>query len=379
MAQAKPKAPSRPGIRRLGRIFVRLAKAALLAVLLAAAWSAGFIALRCYGDGGSPRAAATVERPGPDIPGYQREESFTFLSLPQWSIVYSSAEYGKTIAAQPPSAFPYAGSVRQYWRYYDAACRATKDTYPFTAGDHLMLGVMGSSFSIEYALKGFYENSFGGLAQWISGHDTPEDALARTTAAEYAAFMRNAPWYEFPFGTRLNALWRETPARGPHMVRKWERRLALTTEFGVKAATGWLIGLGRGGPSGQEGARIHARIEGARPGIYADGVVKKVRGAGTGAIVTLPRYEAFTARMIVLLQQGVRFVDIAGNDAILVTVLAPVSWSPSDLEASLVLDEPLLTAADLRRVALKVPVRVLHVVVPQIRVGGARVEHIYDY
>ena len=378
MPTAKPKAP-RTRIRRIGRLFIRLAKAAVLAVLLAAAWSAGFAALKCWGEGEKPDADSKGGREVPDIPGYVRDEASTFLNLPQWSVVYSSEEYAKAIAAGPPSAFPYPEAVQQYWRYYGAACRVTRDGYPFSAGDHLVLGLIGSSFSFEYGVRGFYEKTFGRLAEWIAGHDTPEDALARKTAADFEAFIRTAPWYDFGFDERLRRLWKETPAGGPHLFRKWERRFVLTTEYGIKAAAGWVIGLGWRGSGGDAGRTIHARIENARPGIYADGLVKRVRGTGAAAIVTLPRYEAFTSQVMAMLQQGVRFVDIAGNDEILLTVIAPVSWSPSELQASLVLDDPLLTQADFRRVALKVPVRVLHVVVGQIRAGGARVEHFYDY
>ncbi len=243
-----------------------------------------------------------------------------------------------------------------------------------------MLGIIGSSFSIEYALKGLYENTVGRATEWIAGHDTPEDAFARRTAAEYGTFMHTVPWYEFPFASRIAALWRETPARGPHLVRKWERRFALTAEYGAKAGYGWLIGLGSQAAYGEENLRIQARIENERPDIYSDGVVKRLRDGGGGAtIVSLPRYEAFTGRMITLLASDVRFLDIAGNDEILITVLVPQGWTSRPAEAAVLLHEPLLTDAAVERVGLKVPVRMLHLVVPRITAGGGRIEHFYDY
>ena len=114
---------------------------------------------------------------------------------------------------------------------------------------------------------------------------------------------------------------------------------------------------------GAEDLRIHARVENAR------GVT----------VVTLPRYEAFTGQALALLQQGGRFVDIAGNDRILITVLTPASLATRELQADVVLDEPLLTDASVRRVGLAVEVHELQVVVARVQARGGRVEHFYDY
>ena len=357
---------------------IRLAKGALVALLLAAVWSAGFIGLKCYGGGTAPaNALAPAAR---EIPGYAREEVSTYLTLPEWYIVYNTDEYATALGLRAPSGFPYLGSVRQYWRYYGAACRATKGVYPFSAGNHLMLAVIGSSFSIENLLKGLYENTVGRATEWLAGHDTPEDTFARRTAAEYGTFMHTVPWYEFPFAARIGALWSETPAGGPHLLRKWERRMALTLEYSVKAAYGWLIGLGSSAAYGEEQLRIHARIENANEAVFADGAVKRVGDGGGGTtIVTLPRYEAFTARVLAVLAAGGRFSDIAGNDEILVTVLTPAGWTARELQASVVLHERALTDPTVVRIGLKVPVKALHLVIPQIVARGGRVEHFYDY
>lgn len=358
---------------------IRLGKAIIFAAILAAAWSAGFVGLKCYSGGPPDERSMAIERDRAQPPGYRREEASTFLTLPEWYIVYNSDEYARALQSRPPSAFPYIGSVRQYWRYYGAACEATRGVYPFSAGNHLMLAVIGSSFSIEYALKAVYENTAGRLSEWIGGHDTPEDLFARQTAAEYGTFMHTVPWYEFPFAAKIGALWASTPATGPHMFRKWERRGALTAEYGVKAAYGWLIGLSSGAAYGEEDLTVHARIENVSAHALIDGVTKVRAAPDGGAIVAIPRYEAFTGRVLTMLQQGIRFVDIAGNDEILVTVLAPAGWSAGGINASVVLDERLLTDVTLRRVGLALPVAALHTAVPQIQAAGARIEHFYDY
>ena len=245
-------------------------KAALLAVLLAVVFSSVFIGLRCYSGTSQPHVpSADVQRAMDGVVNYTREEASTFLTLPEWYIVYNTEEYARFIGAQNPSQFPYAGSVRQYWRYYGGVCDATKGIYPFSSGNHMMLGVIGSSFTIEYVLKGLYENTAGRFTEWISGRDTPEDAFAYKTATEYGAFMHTVPWYEFPFFSRVSRLWRETPMRGPRMLRKWERKLALTAEYGAKGMYGWLIGIGTGAAYDAEDLRVHAWIDNASDAVFA--------------------------------------------------------------------------------------------------------------
>lgn len=376
-------AGQRPASRRgrLVRVLRRLARAALLAVLAAAVWSVLFIGVRCYsGSSQSQVLPPEVERASAGLNGYRRDEASTFLTLPEWYIVYNTEELARFTGGQSPASFPYLGSIRQFWRYYGGACEATKAVYPFSAGNHLMLAVIGSSFTLEYAVKGLYENTLGRLTEWISGRDTPEDAFAHKTAVEYGAFMHTVPWYEFPFIGRLAQLWRDVPMRGPHFVRKWERRLSLTAEYGAKGVYGWLIGLGSSATYGAEDLRIHAWIENAPDSVFAGDVVRKVKPLGArGYIVTLPRYEAFTARTKILIGQGVRFLDIAGNDDILLTVLAPRALNLSTAGGIAVLDEAFLTDMTMRRIALKVPVRGLHQIVPALEKMGATIEHVYDY
>jgi hypothetical protein len=166
---------------------------------------------------------------------------------------------------------------------------------------------------------------------------------------------------------------------GPHILRKWERKLALTAEFSGKGLYGWLIGLSSGAAYGAEELRIHAWIENAPDAVFADNVVRKVEQLAPGSyIVTLPRYEAFTTRAKLLAKQGVRFVEIAGNDDILVTVVTQAAIAPAN-GVSAVLDEPFLTANPSRRIALSVPVRSLHEVILRLEKSGATIEHIYDY
>jgi hypothetical protein len=364
---------------RLLAAVARIGGALVAAGGIAFLGAALFIGSRCYS---ATSELQTKTNPAlvNGIAGYTRNEVSTFLTLPEWFIVYSTEEQARFVGTQAPSRFPYVRSIAQFWRYYGSVCTATRGVYPFNAGDHLMLAVIGTSFSVEYGLKGLYEGSIGRLIEWMDGYDTPEDAFAQRTAVEYGSFMHTVPWYEFPFFARLAALWRETPLWGGHQIRKWERRLALSGEYTVKGVYGWLIGRGSKATYGDEDQRVYARIENAGDGVFGDQAIRKINSAGPRAfVISIPRYEAFTGHALTLVRQGVRFVDIAGNDDILISAIGRAEPRRRVSAGSIVLDEPFLTDPGTARLAIKVPVHALHTVVAELERDGVKIEHLYDY
>ncbi len=364
---------------RLLTAFARIGGALVAAGGLAFLGAALFIGSRCYSATSEPQAKTNPALVN-GIAGYTRNEVSTFLTLPEWFIVYSTEEQARFAGTQAPSRFPYVRSIAQFWRYYGAVCTATRGVYPFNAGDHLMLAVIGTSFSVEYGLKGLYEGSIGRLIEWMDGYDTPEDAFAQRTAVEYGSFMHSVPWYEFPFFAKLAALWRETPLWGGHQIRKWERRLALSGEYTIKGVYGWLIGRGSKATYGDEDQRVYARIENAGDGVFGDQAIRKINSAGPRAfVISIPRYEAFTGHALTLVSQGVRFVDIAGNDDILISAIGRAQPRRRVSAGSVVLDEPFLTDPGTARLAIQVPVHALHTVVAELERDGVKIEHLYDY
>ncbi len=370
--------------RRPGRVWTLVGLAAVLAgvlVLLAIAVPARFIGSHCFSVRSQPvERSADLRRVAADVKGYFRNESGTYLTLPEWYIVYSADEYASFVKSRAPSRFPYFSAADQYWRYYEQACRATKRVYPFDLGNHLMLGVIGMSFWAENVAKGLYENTIGVLTENIGFYHTDEDLFARKTAQEYAEFIHATPWYEFPFATKLKRLWTQTPLWGPEPVRKWERRLVLSVEYTVKALYGWVIGLGTRSVYQPEDLVIHAWLDDAPERIFADTRIRKVKTLGLRSyIVALPRYAAFTPVVTALVKQGVRFHDLAGNNEILLTAIAPRELDLHAMSGGIVLSEEILTNPATKRIGVRVPVRTLHVILTDLPTRGASVEHLYDY
>lgn len=366
-----------PGWISRGRA-AAVAGALLLLVLLA---PVAFVGVECVGLGvEASRPSPAIADVASGVKDYFRSEASTYLALPEWYVVYSADAYAAVLRDRAPSQFPYFRAIGQYWDAYRHVCRTTKRAYPFDARAHLWLGVVGMSFSVEHAVKGVYESTVGRAVEWIASHETEEDAFAYRTAQAYGSFRHTTPWYEFPFGRTLAAFWRSTSLWGPQPVRKWERKLVLTAEYGLKGVFALVVRNGARLVADPADRRVHARIESVPDAIFADSNVRRVKAlARRSYIVSLPRHEAFTVTSMRLVARGVRFLDVAGNDEILVSAIAPRGFRDAPVHGELVFAAPLLEDAARRRVALKVPVGALHEILPALERRGARIEHVYEY
>jgi hypothetical protein len=337
---------------------------------------AGLFVLHC-----SPVRTGLVPSPpslaGKGIAGYSRPEDDSFLEWAEWYIVWSYQEKANWQRTKLPSGFPYFGAIGQYWSGYCSSWRVVRGKYPFNLGDHLMLAVIGSSFTIEYGLKGLYEKTAGRVSEWIGGGAmTDEDRYAASVARDYGAFVVNRPFYEFSFGSALRGLWGRTSFFGPHLFRKLERKAWLSLDYGIEAMYCGLITLASHAVYGVEDevTWVLTSSSGADSLAGIPGVTI-VRAEGPDAfILRMPRYQKFTDAATQMLSRGIRFREIAGNRQIVVSAVVPAEWS-GELKAGEVLFwSPILTNTSLKRVAIRVPVSELQSVT-----AAFPIEHIYDY
>lgn len=298
---------------------------------------------------------------------HRRPEDQTYLTFPEWFLVFSPVEYAQFVKTDSPSEFPFRGHVQQFWQSYAAVTRATQArAYPFNGGYHVMILVIGTSTTFEYAVRSGYETIFGRLAELTTSTRTAEDEYGARVAQDYVDFINERPWYEFPFWSKLRGLWSDVPATGEGMLRKYERRYALTTEYGVKAIYGWVIGLG-------------AQASYDAP-ISSTAVVASV-ASQPATLQLLPRYAAFTAAATQLARGGANFSEVAGNGEsadLLISVLVPVGWQLPP-HATELFQQPILTQPSTRRIALVVPVAQLGVTLREFDATHAHIEHVFDY
>jgi hypothetical protein len=167
----------------------------LLAVVLV---PIAYVETACRGPSGSVRPDEPYRRLLTSGPGL-RKEARTWLTYPEWHIVYSAESYGRFLAKRPPSAFPYFRHIGGFWSSYCALNKVTSASAG-TGEAKVMIYTIGVSYTIELGLKGLYEKTLGRLFEWTAGSASAGDLYSARVQQRYGAFMHETPWYEFPFG-----------------------------------------------------------------------------------------------------------------------------------------------------------------------------------
>lgn len=325
-----------------------------------------------------PEAAAISARLQAGIPGYKRPEESTFLTYPEWSIVYAARDYAGFVAGNSPSGFPYFAYVGRFWQDYAAMIRATSP-YPFNFQNHLMLMVIGISHTVEHVIQSLYENTIGRLSG-LAAYPVAEDAYQARVAADYAAFLDQVPWYRFPYAEKRAGLWAIPAEAGSARLRAWERKLGFGLAYTIKQSYADLIDSGLEATSDAALLDIHVWAEGPVADAIAgepDTALETDLGAD-GAVFVTRRYQVFTDMIPRLVERGMRFVEIGGNDEIMLTVLSNEEIALPD-GARLLFSYSLPTDPAEIRTGIAARVPDLHEVLPELENAGARLEHVYDY
>lgn len=307
-----------------------------------------------------------------------RPEDQTFLTLPEWYIVYSADELGAHLADQPPSTFPFFASIAQFWELYGHVRGTTAGRYPTNTGYHAMIWVIGASYTAEYVVKGLWEGSVGRLTEWWSGdawRTTPADRHYAEVARDYGAFLHHTPWFAFPFSEQRAAM-----PPGDGSLRSRERTASVWVELMAKGIWGSILGGASASAYGTEAETVLAWVKphGVDPASI-DGVQVVEPLGRDHLLISVPRYEPFSSAVPALADAGVEIVQIAGGKTLLVQVSAPADWDRAVLWGDVLVSWPILTEPGKQRVALEVAVGRLHEVLPALRREGVQLEHLYDY
>jgi FAD/FMN-containing dehydrogenase len=316
------------------------------------------------------------------IKGYRQPEAQTYLTMPEWFLVYSPDEYANYIAHHRPSGYPYFSAIGQFWDYYSEA-RSQSKPYPFNLGYNVMISVIGTSFTLENAVKGLYENTIGRLSEWtITGEErTPEDQFAVAMAKDYVRFIRVDPWYEYSYWSQVKHLWMDTPFFGKNQTRKFERKFALSLEYLFKAAYGGVIKLSTKAAYGDAEDRVIAVVQGlpSHPA-FDSHKIKVLKDFDRGiSVLSLPRYEEFLHASREVAKAGGQFVEIAGNRRIFLTLLKTPETSAASVIGQVHYSKPVLTQAGQSRVGMTVPVNQLGKAFSDLDKSGYLLEHVHDY
>ena len=369
--------------RRRGRRLRVYAGVVLALLIVAVAVPVATVETRCIA---APRADDTgpVKRFAIADPDYRRAEGDSFLTYPEWYIVHAYTDLAGVTRQESESDFRYLVSIEGFWTSLCRATLAASATGPVTIDQKVTNYIIGFSFTAEMALKGLYESTIGAVTAWLRGPErTPEDAFALRLLDDYAAFLQQTPWYEYPFAGELARFWRETPLSGGNPVRKAERRVGLSLEYAGKAAYAAAIGFAAGyDPADLSIRSVVAGLDDSD--LAADPRIVRRRELGEGAsLIETPRYQAFTEILRGLGARGRSVVEIAGNRRILCTVLVPPGTAidtPIDTPgASAIFALPIQSRPGWQRVGLDAEVGRVAQLIGTVERQGAVFEHAYDY
>jgi hypothetical protein len=365
-------------LKWLRRILAVVAILIALSVLMPLAYIEG--ACRPASGAAAPSAPA-VSLPAIDEAGYRRKLNNTFFTFPEWYIVYSFEDFGRFLDRSSESHFNYLSHIFGFWRSFCTINRAVPATGESLAEVKTMIYVIGISYSVEYAIKGFYENTLGRVFEWIRGEKpTPQDEFGRAVLQDYAAFLYTIPWYKYPFREKLDGLF-AISAPTPSNLRSWERDFALGAEYFVKIGYASLIQKALDASNDNEPRDIMFAVSALPPEVLAkEPRIKPIRAlTPQWQLVQTPRYKDFTEIVQGLLDKGYGLAEVAGNHDILVTVIAPDAAKLDINGTTELFSRELDARPSFRRAGLKARIDRLVDINRELKARGASIEHFYDY
>ena len=304
-------------MRRAFKILALFVAAVVVVVLLLLS-PAAYVETFCHADPQADSYSPLIRDPA-----MRREEANTFLTYPEWHIVYAYDGLAEVLKTGDEYRFDYLASVKDFWKA-DCALTAIADRHGGAdTQTRMMVATIGVSFTLEMGLKAAYEETLGRLtAYWRGDQKTPQDSVARDMAIDYAAFLRQTPWYKYPFQPQIDKLW-AAPVDEP--VRGWERRLALGGEWKAKIAYAGMI-ADAVAATGEAKLTIFSVVSGMpAEALSAMPDVRVVSESANGILIETPRYDRFTHILSDIAKAGGNVREIAGNDQIMVSLTAPAS------------------------------------------------------
>ena len=363
------------------RCLKRLLKVVAILIAIAVGLPLAYIEGTCRPtETAASTALPATALPAIDEKGYRRKLDNTYFTFPEWYIVYSFEDFGRFLDGSSESHFNYLGHIFGFWRSFCTINRAVPAMESRTEVK-TMIYIIGVSYSVEYAIKGIYENTIGRVFEWIRGAKrTPQDDYARAVLQDYAAFLYTVPWYKYPFREKLDGFMAiSTPT--PSTARTIERGFALGSEYFIKIGYAALIQKALDASNDDEPRDIMFVTGTLPPEVLAsEPRIKPIRALSPQwQLVQTPRYKDFTEIVLGLLERGIPLAEIAGNREIMTTVIAPDAAKLDVKDALELFSLELDAKPGFRRAGLKARIDRLVEIVRDLKARGASVEHFYDY
>lgn len=308
---------------------------------------------------------------------HQRAADNTFWVYPEWYLVHSPAEQAEYFKEHTATSLSYVTHHEQFWDSYQILSAQMKGNFEFNSDYHMMVMVIGVSTSTEYLMKAWYEKVIGRVTD-TKRPITEEDQFNANYMQSYVDFIRKEPWFNFDYWGKLKRLWTETTWFGPQILRKWERKYVLTSEFLFKGIYGKLMKMGSESVFGETLLNTVVLVDKLPNEITKETVLEEF--PDSTALLSLPRYAAFTPAIQQLANQGINVKEVAGNNSvILISVLTPKSTTLNIPNTQALFTQNITSKEDQQRIVLVTPVPNLCQMLRSLKKQGIVVEHIYDF
>ena len=243
-----------------------------------------------------------------------------------------------------------------------------------------MLDVIGISTTFEYLLKSAYENTAGRFSRWTASEETPEEKLMRQAYRAYSDLIYDKAWYEFNFFFWVKRIWTDCDFFGKNFIRKTERKLFFTLEFGLKAI--YAKAIGYAAKNSYEASSGVVNLTATAPENFSPQQLpantRIIAIQGRHWLIQIPRWQAFTKTIPLLVKAGLQFVDISGNSLIAATITLPANALPNYPYEYWFTSE-FVSNPELVRIVQPVHVKRLHQFLNNLSQHQATLEHLYDY
>jgi len=312
------------------------------------------------------------------IPNYSRDRGQTFLTVPEWYLVFNPEEYAAFLkSGANPSDFPFLASIDEYWRLYDRVTAIAGDS---NSEYITMLRVIGVSTTGEFLIKGAYEGTIGRLFHWTAGaNGVPEEQLIAAAHQAYADFIQHTAWHRFSFAPWISRIWGEHDFFGPNWLRKTERKLSFTVEFAIKAVYAQAMGAASAAAYTPEEGLIYATLRAPEDLLaQTDDRLNVLESDDDRHLVSIPRWGPFTEVVVKLAEEDVTFEDISGNHDIVVSLVGTQGTDPGATCGTSLFASSLVSDPGQQRWVQRVAVADLGRMLKECG-RTARVEHVFDY
>ena len=350
-------------MRRLWRWLKRLLLGVMLLVLALLA-PVAYVEMACRATAGDSDYVSILP------PEYRRLESRTLLTYPEWHIVHAYDDYAEVTRRGDPHGFDFFRAITGYWWSLCALMQASGRYGGADFETRQMVYVIGVSFTAEMGLKAAYEETIGRLFAWLRGPArAPLDDLAAEQARGYADFLQQVAWYRWDFAGDAAAL----RAASTGTLRDRERSLALGIENRVKAAYARVIAEAVA-DIGFDALTLRMIVTDMdRAALAALPGVTVIRSRSEGWEIEVPRYRVLTGLLAQMATAGAGFVEIAGNDDIMLTALSDAPTHPDAIYSF-----ARQGYGDYRHL-LMIRVTDLDETLRGLAANGLRLEHVHDY